>query len=205
MGSRGKWWWSWCGGWECVSGGGWTGFVRVSGPLGWMGGVLLVCFWLTCVLGKLPFRLSFLGWLLWWRACSGYAVCVVSWAFCSGEPCRAVPWRAGGGGGLILPALAKSAPPSQPTPPSCHDSLRCVWVRRQQYRASLVPRCIVCPLVPFSFSRDRIPVQTHTGSHRQGVSRSDNLCSQCAEDGSPLETGAERRNVTTLMRVTGEL
>ena len=114
------------------------------------------------------------------------AACCFLSDVCSGEPSRAdvACW---GGWGPHTPCARQIGPhPPQPTPPSRHGSLRCVWVRRQQCRGSLVPRCIVCPLVPFS-ACPRIPVQAHTGSHGQGVSRSDNLCSQCAEDGSPLE------------------
>ena len=105
---------------------------------------------------------------------------------CGGEPCRAdvALW---GGWGPHTPCARQIGPhPPQPTPPSRHGSLRCVWCGDNKCSGSLAPRCIVCPLVPFS-ACPRIPVQAHTGSHGQGVSRSDNLCSQCAEDGLPLE------------------
>ena len=112
--------------------------------------------------------------------------------FCSGEPCRAVGacW---GGWGPHTPCARQIGPhPPQPPPPSRHGPLRCVWVRGQEYRVqgSLAPRCVVCRLVPFP-ARPRIPVQAHTGSHGQGVSRSNNLHLQSAgdgsQDGSPLE------------------
>ncbi len=79
---------------------------------------------------------------------------------------------AGEGGGLILPALAKSAP-TLPSPPRHPGTARCAACGCADRNAGVF--CL------------RIPVQAHTGSHGQGVSRSDNLCSQCAEDGSPLE------------------
>ena len=105
----------------------------------------------------------FIAWLGWWRAVSRLTCVVASHAV--------LTWRAGEGGGLILPALAKSAP-TLPSPPRHPGTARCAACGVGDRNAG----CF-CP---------RIPVQAHTGSHGQGVSRSDNLCSQCAEDGSPL-------------------
>ena len=110
---------------------------------------------------------------------------------CSGEPCRAdvACW---GGWGPHTPCARQIGPhPPQPTPPSRHGPLRCVWVRRQKCGLPFAPRLhrwsSLFASQPFPFSAcPRIPVQAHTGSHGQGVSRSDNLCSQRAEDGSPL-------------------
>ena len=128
-----------------------------------------------------------------WTCLGGGELCRVGMAccfspdVCGGEPCRAdvACW---GGWGPHTPCARQIGPhPPQPTPPSRHGSLRCVWDRRTKkaailwlFVASLV-RFFPFPACP------RIPVQAHTGSHGQGVSRSDNLCSQCAEDGSPLE------------------
>ena len=132
--------------------------------------------------------------VLAWRVVYCMA-CVVAWRFLpdvfGGEPCRAdvACW---GGWGPHTPCARQIGPhPPQPTPPSRHGSLRCVWVRRQQMRVAVRSLgalfCLrVCQCCPF-LACPRIPVQAHTGSHGQGVSRSDNLCSQCAEDGSPLE------------------
>ena len=96
------------------------------------------------------------GLLGWWRAGFCLACCRVLPDVCDGEPCRAdVACR--GGWGPHTPCARQIGPhPPQPTPPSRHGSLRCVWVRRQQMRV------VFCP---------RIPVQAHTGSHGQGVSR----------------------------------
>ena len=111
--------------------------------------------------------------VLAWRVVSCLALviaCCFAAGVCGGEPCRAdgACW---GGWGPHTPCARQIGPhPPQPTPPSRHGSLRCVWVRRQKCRLSF----------------PHIPVQAHTGSHGRGVSRSDNLCSQRAEDGSPL-------------------
>jgi hypothetical protein len=52
-----------------------------------------------------------------WRAAVSCLTCLVA--------SRAVlTWRAGEGGGLILPALAKSAP-TLPSPPRHHGTARC--------------------------------------------------------------------------------
>ena len=104
---------------------------------------------------------------------------------CGGEPCRAAVacW---GGWGPHTPFARQIGPhPPQPTPPSRHGSLRCVWVRGQQMQrffGSSLHRLPAC-----SFSR----VTPHSGAGVHGFARvrgepSDNLCSQRAEDGSPL-------------------
>ena len=56
-------------------------------------------------------------------------------------------------------------------------------------RATTSARSRRSPATRFQRQRVKNPFKTQarTGSHGQGVSRSDNLCSQCAEDGSPLE------------------
>ena len=154
--------------------------------------------------------------------------CRFSAGRCSGEPrsvdvrgvsclawvvaSRAVlTWRAGEGGGLILPALAKSAP-TLPSPPRHPVTARCaacgcanrgcqwlflrlpVWAcgdspMEAGGRATTSARSRRSPATRFQRQRVKNPFKTQarTGSHGQGVSRSDNLCSQRAEDGSPLE------------------
>ena len=98
---------------------------------------------------------------------------------------------AGEGGGLILPALAKSAlvllsPPCHPVTARC---AACGYAGRNA-GCLLLLGCIVFPacLPACSFFR----VTPHSGAGAHGIARargepSDNLCSQCAEDGSPLE------------------
>ncbi len=61
-------------------------------------------------------RLPLLGWHVWWRGVSWLALVVASHA--------ELTWRAGEGGGLILPALAKSAP-TLPSPPRHPGTARC--------------------------------------------------------------------------------
>jgi hypothetical protein len=58
----------------------------------------------------------FLGGRLWWRVVSCLDFVVASHAV--------LTWRAGEGGGLILPALAKS-PPTLPSPPRHPGTARC--------------------------------------------------------------------------------
>ena len=115
--------------------------------------------------------LPLLGWRLWWRVVSWLAFVVESHAVLTG--------RAGEGGGLILPALAKSAP-TLPSPPRHPGTARCAACggagRNTEMRAA----------VPF------FRVTPHSGAGAHGIARargepSDNLCSQRAEDGSPLE------------------
>ena len=75
--------------------------------------------------------LPLLGWLLWWRVMS---CCRFPADVFGGEPRRAdvACW---GGWGPHTPCARQIGPhPPQPTPPSRHGSLRCVWVRRQQMR-----------------------------------------------------------------------
>ena len=157
------------------------------------------CFDRAAALGRSAFGVA-VGCLASWlafgvvrRVAASRLTVVVAWRFFpgfgGGEPCRAdvACW---GGWGSHTPCARQIGPhPPQPTPPSRHGSLRYVWGRRQKYRASLASWLhrfpAFCPVLPFP-ACPRIPVQAHTGSRGQGVSRSDNLCSQCAEDGSPL-------------------
>ena len=81
-------------------------------------------------------------------------------------------WRAGEGGASYS-LRSPNRPPPSPAHPAIPSRLAALRVGAQAEM-----RVVFCP---------RISVQAHTGSHGQGVSRSDNLCSQCAEDGSPLE------------------
>ena len=77
--------------------------------------------------------------------------CVLAWRFlagvCSGEPCRAdvACW---GGWGPHTPCARQIGPhPPQPTPPSRHGSLRCVWGRKQKSRT---PQTVKAGLEPRS-------------------------------------------------------
>ena len=131
--------------------------------------------------------MPFFAWLLWWRAA---LCCWLGWrflpGFCSGEPHRAVGacW---GGWGPHTPCARQIGPHApQPTPPSRHGSLRCVWDRRQ--KCGLPFASWLNRFASLSFFR----VSPHFGAGAHGFARargepSDNLCSQCAEDGSPLE------------------
>ena len=112
--------------------------------------------------------------LVWCRAgmvcclLPGFCGCVLllGWQ-CGGEPSRAdvACW---GGWGPHTPCARQIGPhPPQPTPPSRHSPLRCVWVRMQK-----------CGL-PYSGAG------AHGFARARGEA-SDNLCSQRAEDGSPL-------------------
>ncbi len=89
----------------------------------WCWGVFrLTCVVASCdvlpLLGWLVWRRAvlFIAWRVWWRAVSRLAFMVASHAV--------LTWRAGEGGGLILPALAKSAP-TLPSPPRHHGTARC--------------------------------------------------------------------------------
>ena len=123
----------------------------------------------------------FLAWLLWWRGVSRLP-CVVACCFSpdvrGGEPCRAdvAFW---GGWGPHTPCARQIGPhPPQPTPPSRHGSLRCVWGRRQKcgLPLRLLLGCIVLPAfcllsglpVPaFSFSR----MSPYSGAGAHGFAR----------------------------------
>ena len=116
---------------------------------------------------------------------------VVSWLTCLVTSHAVLTVRAGEGGGLILPALAKSAP-TLPSPPRHPGTARCAayGVGDRNAGCLLLLGCIVLPacLLAVSFSR----VTPHSGAGAHGIARargepSDNLCSQRAEDGSPLE------------------
>ena len=134
-----------------------------------------------------------LAWVV--ASCAVLAWCVVSRLTCVVASHAVLTWRAGEGGGLILPALAKSAP-TLPSPPRHPGTARCaacvVGDRKSGYLPPRLQCLLLCP---------RIPVQAHTGSHGQGVSRSDNLCSQCAEDGSPLERAQSEVTSARISRV----
>ena len=145
-----------------------------------------------CVIGKCARCSSFL-------LC--FLICALLADVCGGGPCRAaavsclafvvasravLTWRAGEGGGLILPALAKSAP-TLPSPPRHPGTARCAACggagRNAGCFCSSLHRLPAC-----SFSR----VTPHSGAGVHGFARargepSDNLCLQRAEDGSPLE------------------
>ena len=198
----------WCG----DAAGQWLVWGRAGGR--WAGGSMAGLsrrVWWFFSAGRFGGGLPFLGWLLWWCTCSvGMRCGLFGWRVW--WRARAVlTWRAGEGGGLILPALAKSAP-TLPSPPRHHGTARCAacGCADGKYRVPFAPRLhrfasfcadlglttsstqvlrhtsLWLPVISFS-TCPRIPVQAHTGSHGQGVSRSDNLCSQRAEDGSPLE------------------
>ena len=120
-----------------------------------------------------------LGWLWWLRAVSRLTCLVASHAV--------LTWRAGEGGGLILPALAKSAP-TLPSPPRHPGTARCAACgcacrNASSFCASAASFSSLWP----AFFR----VSPHSGAGAHGIARtrgepSDNLCSQRAEDGSPL-------------------
>ena len=144
----------------------------------------------------------FLGWQVWWWVAVSRLALVVAYLLC-GFALRFVrlafvvashavlTWRAGEGGGLILPALAKSTPPL-PSPPRHHGTARCAacGYADSKYRVPFAPRLhrFACVFASLSFFR----VTPHSGAGAHGIARargepSDNLCSQRAEDGSPLE------------------
>jgi len=88
--------------------------------------------------------------------CRAVVVCCFLPGFCSGEPCRAVVacW---GGWGPHTPCARQIGPhPPQPTPPSRHGSLRCVWVRRQNMLCECSSRL---PLFASFFPVSGFPVQ----------------------------------------------
>ena len=106
--------------------------------------------------------------VLAWRVVSCLALvvaCCFSPDVCGGEPCRAdvACW---GGWGPHTPCARQIGPhPPQPTPPSRHGSLRCVWVRRQKCRGFGSLAASFCPL--FSFSC----VSPHSGAGAHGIAR----------------------------------
>ncbi len=145
--------------------------------------VVVVCCFSAGVCGGEPCRVGmaccFLAGVCVGEPCCAAVACCFLPGFCSGEPRRAdvACW---GGWGPHTPCARQIGPhPPQPTPPSRHGSLRCVWVRRQQMRVaycfSAASSCQPCFLLLRScftcLLRPRIPVQAHTGSHGQGVSR----------------------------------
>ena len=93
----------------------------------WCWGVFrLTCVVASCdvlpLLGWLVWRRAvlFIAWRVWWRAVSRLAFMVASHAV--------LTWRSGEGGGLILPALATSAP-TLPSPPRHPGTARCAACR----------------------------------------------------------------------------
>ncbi len=149
-----------------------------------------------CRVGVRGRAVPFLAWLLWWRAVSRLALVVVScavlaWRVVSCLACvvasrTVLTWRAGEGGGLILPALAKSAP-TLPSPPRHPGTVRCAACRDGDRNAAVL-WLLVASFAAFFFCR----ATPYSGAGAHGFARargepSDNLCSQCAEDGSPLE------------------
>ena len=95
-----------------------------------------------------------------------------------GEPCRAVGacW---GGWGPHTPCARQIGPhPPQPTPPSRHGSLRCVWGRRQKcgLPLRLLLGCIVLPAFCL-LSGLPVPavsscrVTPHSGAGAHGIAR----------------------------------
>ncbi len=123
----------------------------------------LPCQWISAVL-IVGIGCGFLlGWLVGLRAAP--CCCCLFPGFCGGEPCRAdvACW---GGWGPHTPCARQIGPhPPQPTPPSRHGSLRCVWERRQKCGCHFVSRCVVCPL--FFFSRVTPP----SGARAHGIAR----------------------------------
>ncbi len=134
----------------------------------------------------------FLGCLVWWRAVSRLTCVVASHAV--------LTWRSGEGGGLILPALAKSAPtlPSPPRHPGTARCAACGYAGRNAGCRSflgciVLPACL--PVLSF-FSRDpafrcrRTRVRTGKGwAVRQS------LLAACGGRLTPCP-GAERSNVS---------
>ena len=134
----------------------------------------------------------FLAWLWWLRAVSRLMCVVASHAV--------LTWRAGEGGGLILPALAKSAP-TLPSPPRHPGTARCAACGIGDRNAGLLwlLGCIVfpvfCPLFFFSC------VSPYSGAGVQGIARArgepfrQSLLAVCGGRLTPCP-GAERSNVS---------
>ena len=124
----------------------------------------------------------------------GMACCFLA-GRCGGEPSRAdvACW---GGWGPHTPCARQIGPhPPQPTPPSRHGPLRCVWVRRQKCRGFGSLAASFCPL--FSFSH----VTPHSGAGAHGIARArgepfrQSLLAACGGRLTPC-TGAERSNAS---------
>ena len=118
-------------------------------------------------LGWLRLGLLRLGWLVWWRVMS--CCCCLFPGFCGGEPCRAdvACW---GGWGPHTPCARQIGPhPPQPTPPSRHGSLRCVWVRRQQMRVAVRSSLHRFASIWLLFLSSR--VTPHSGAGAHGIAR----------------------------------
>ena len=125
----------------------------------------------------------FLGWQVWWWVAGsrltggvayllcGYALRFVRTGFCGGGACRAdvACW---GGWGLMLPRSPNRPHPPQPTPPSRHGPLRCVWVRNRKYRVLLLG-CIVCRFCAHAQGCLSFPfhVTPHSGAGAHGIAR----------------------------------
>ena len=182
----------WCG----DAAGQWLVWGRAGGR--WAGGSMAGLsrrVWWFFSAGRFGGGLPFLGWLLWWCTCSvGMRCGLFGWRVW--WRARAVlTWRAGEGGGLILPALAKSAP-TLPSPPRHHGTARCAacgCVGRNAGRfCSSLHRWPAC-----SFFR----VTPHSGAGAHGIARTrgepfrQSLLAACGGRLTPC-SGAERSNVT---------
>ncbi len=110
-----------------------------------------------------------------WRAAVSRLRCVVASCFSAdvfgGEPSRAdvACW---GGWGPHTPCARQIGPhPPQPTPPSRHGSLRCVWVRGQKCRLPLASRLHrfasiwTALLAGLLFSSSRVTPYSGAGAH----------------------------------------
>ena len=121
--------------------------------------------------------MSFLGWFVCWRVVSCLACVVASRA--------GMAWRAGEGGGLILPALAKSAP-TLPSPPRHPGTARCAACGSPDRNAGCLSLSRVIP---------------NSGAGAHGIARArgepfrQSLLAVCGGRLTPCP-GAERSNVT---------
>ncbi len=144
----------------------------------------------------------FLAWLLWWRGVSRLP-CVVACCFspdvCGGEPCRAdvACW---GGWGPHTPCARQIGPhPPQPTPPSRHGSLRCVWGRRPKVQGFCGFWAASFSSLWPAFSFFRVTPTSGAGAH--GIARArggpfrQSLLAVCGGRLTPCP-GAERSNVS---------
>ncbi len=154
------------------------GVFEVFGLFLWLESFILPC--INCVSSSL-FLLRFL-------MCGIRLACVVAsrflpgfgggelflcWRFPAdvfgGEPSRAdvACW---GGWGPHTPCARQIGPhPPQPTPPSRHGSLRCVWVRGQKCGLPFAPwlHRFACVFASLSFFR----VTSHSGAGAHGIAR----------------------------------